>query len=156
LDTKTRSIACRFFSPDGRALATASDDQTVKLWNAASGQCKSTLVGHSDRVVAAIFTSDGRRIVSGAHNGHDADVWSLVVSPDGRTLFSGGNDRLVHVWDLASQTEIATLEGHSGVIRKVCLSADGSILATCADTASGGSEVFLWRAIRAKAAPDRP
>jgi WD40 repeat protein len=37
------------WSPDGKSLASASDDNTVRIWDASTGQCRSTLRGHSDK-----------------------------------------------------------------------------------------------------------
>jgi WD40 repeat protein len=63
------------YSPDGRRIATGSEDRTVRLWEAASGQEVLTLKGHTDVVRSVTFSKDGRRLVS------------------------GGWDRTVHVWD---------------------------------------------------------
>jgi WD40 repeat protein len=66
-----RSVA---FRPDGRLLASASDDQTVRLWHPATGQHRRTLTGHT------------------------GPVRSVVFSPDGRLLASAGDDGTVRLW----------------------------------------------------------
>jgi WD40 repeat protein len=78
------------YSPDGRTLAAASHDGTVKLWDAASGQVLQTLRGHVDV------------------------VWGVAFSPDGRTLAAAGAVQTVRLWDLASGQEVLTLRGHTG------------------------------------------
>src|SRR5262249_54121455 len=68
------------FSPDGRRLATASDDHTVKLWEAETGQLLLNLRDH--------------------HSG----VTCVAFSPDGRRLASSGRDRTVRIWDATDLT----------------------------------------------------
>jgi len=65
------------FSPDGKALASASQDNTVKLWNVADGTETATLKGHTNY------------------------VWSVDFSPDGKMLASGSSDNTVKLWNVA-------------------------------------------------------
>ena len=94
------------FSPDGRMLASASSDSTVRMWDAASGQPIRTLEGHS------------------------APVLSVAFSPDGRTLASASSDSTVRIWDAASGQPIRTLEGHTAPVLSVAFSPDGRLLAS--------------------------
>ena len=70
-----RSLA---FSPDGRWLASGSDDKTIKLWDVATGRLLSTLEGHAKEVSSLAFSPDGRLIVSGSYDA-TVKIWTQQV-----------------------------------------------------------------------------
>jgi WD40 repeat protein len=72
--------------------------------------------------------------------GHTNEVQSIAITPDGKTLVAGGNDKLIKIWDLATRKERATLKGHRGMVDVVALSRDGKMIA------SGGRDrtIKLW------------
>ncbi|MCE9547325.1 MAG: WD40 repeat domain-containing protein [Planctomycetia bacterium] len=108
----TSIIQALAFSPDGRHLATASWDTTVRVWELASGRLIVTLAGHKDHVCALAYTADGRRLASGAVGQADSTtlVWDVVgamfapagavemgvpvVKPDAAKLDAASLDRL--------------------------------------------------------------
>jgi hypothetical protein len=138
------------FSPDGRRLASASYDRTVRLWDAATGQEVRALKGHTGAVESVCFSPDGRLLASAgldgtvrlwdaatgqevlALKGHTGLVFSVCFSPDGQRLASGGGDPLdfnkpgeVKVWDAERGQESLALKGHTGIVTNVCFSPDG-------------------------------
>jgi WD40 repeat protein len=84
------------FSADGRRLASASLDQTVKVWDATTGQETLTLKGHTSEVRSVAFSADGKRLASAGWGGTSSAIPGEVK-----------------VWDAASGQETLTLKGHS-------------------------------------------
>jgi WD40 repeat protein/serine/threonine protein kinase/tetratricopeptide (TPR) repeat protein len=157
------------WSPDGRRLASASDDQTVKVWEVATGKEILTLRGHTDRVESVAWSPDGTRLASASWDatvkvweattgkdtltlrGHTNQVWSVAWSPDGTRLASASQDRTVKVWEAASGKETLTLRGHTNDVLSVAWGPDGTRLASGSwdgtakvwDTATGRKTLTL-------------
>ena len=66
LEGHTHRVKTVAFSPDGRYLASGSDDQTIKIWDPVSGTCLQTLTGHEGLVLAVAFSPCGQWLVSGS------------------------------------------------------------------------------------------
>jgi RNA polymerase sigma factor (sigma-70 family) len=154
-----RSVHVGVYAPDGKVLALAAeDDAKVVLIDAATGDVRHVLKGHTDPVLTLAISPDGKTLASGGWdttvrlwdvatgkelrtlNGHRNQVYTLAFSPDGKTLASGGWDRTVRLWDVATGKELRTLDGHKASVRALAFSPDGKSLA------SGGGDhlVKLW------------
>ncbi|KAH7346491.1 hypothetical protein BKA65DRAFT_428866 [Rhexocercosporidium sp. MPI-PUGE-AT-0058] len=97
------------FSPDGTQVVSGSYDETVRLWDAATGALQQTLEGHSNWVISVAFSPDGTQVVSGSY------------------------DKTVRLWDTATGALQQTLKGHSDYVTSVAFSPDGTQVVSGSD-----------------------
>jgi WD40 repeat protein/tRNA A-37 threonylcarbamoyl transferase component Bud32 len=128
------------YSPDGCSLATASWDETVRIWDANTGAVLRVLPSHLGGAASAAFSPDGRRLATGSID-QTVRVWDLATgeellalrgagayvafSPDGKRLATGGRDRVVHVWDVRTGEQLVETGQGEGLVHSVAFSADG-------------------------------
>ena len=165
------SIDCVVFSPDSTMLASGGSDKVVQLWDARTGQPMARLVAHTRWISSIAFSPDGTTLASGGGwgddtvllwdtttlvqdtitgdtkatlKGHANGVESVVFSPDGTMIASGGsrNDGTVRLWGARTGRLITTLTGYTNWGSNIAFSPDGTTLAT-----GGGSNdetIQLW------------
>jgi WD40 repeat protein/serine/threonine protein kinase len=154
------------FSPDGRWIASGSQDGKVTIWDATTGRELPPFQAHKNHVRCVAFSPDGRRLATASWDGtakvwafdprraqvnncplpvspgNQAPVSSVAFSPDGQLLASAGDDKTVRVWDLATGDEIFSIPDHTAAVWCVAYSPDGQSLAS----ASGDTTVRIWDA----------
>jgi WD40 repeat protein len=154
----TGGVTAVAFSSDGQILASASADDTVKLWHVSTGELHSTVGGHSGAICSMALSSDGKTLATGASNGditlwdvtlgspvmklsgHLAKVRCLAFSPDGAWLISGSADKTIRQWNAKTGALKTVFAGHTRGIFCVAFAGDGKTLAS----GSGDETVRIW------------
>jgi WD40 repeat protein len=152
------SVNSAAFSPDGKRIVTASDDNTARLWDAGNGHLLATLTGHAGAVNSAVFSPDGGRIVTASADGtarlwdagnghplatlsgHAGAVNSAVFSPDGKWIVTASADGTARVWDAGDGRPLFPLTGHKGAVNSAVFSPDSNRILTA--SADGTAQVW--------------
>ncbi len=156
----TRSIDSIAISPDGQILASGSHDNTIKLWNIASGK-ELININTKHSIYAIAYSPDGLTIASGdsknhihlwdvnsgakiltftGHKGLFTGINCLAFSPDGRMIASAGGDKTVKLWNVNTGLEIRTLEEHKRWVSSLAFNPQATIIVS----GSADKKAILW------------
>ncbi|KAM0539972.1 hypothetical protein ACHAO7_011651 [Fusarium culmorum] len=146
------------FSHDSTKLASASEDETVRIWNAETGECEQVLEGHSDAVNSVAFSHDSIKLAS-ASDDKAVRIWnvetgdcervleglsdvviSVVFSHDSTKVALASRDKTVRIWNAETGDCERVLGGHSGIVMSVVFSHDSTKLASV----SRDKTVRIW------------
>lgn len=140
------------FSPDGTRLA-AGSYETVRVFDANTGERIFSLEGHSGAIAALAFSPDGARLGTGgggirppdktarlwdvatgqqlaALDGNTSGIAAIAFSPDGSLLAAGSEDMTARVWNVASGEPMVTMHGHNRLVTSISFSSDSRRIAT--------------------------
>ena len=152
------------FSLDGTRIVSGSDDCTIRVWDAQTGNpVLGPLKMHTSFVLSVAFSLNGRRIASGSADntilvwhaftgkmvagpfkGHTNAIWSVCFSPDGKRIASGSSDQTIRIWDAQTGDPlVGPLSGHTDRVNSVAFSGDGARIASV----SGDKTVRVWDAM---------
>lgn len=147
-----RGVAAVRFSPDGKWIASASADCTLKIWDAYSGKLQHTLEGHLGGLSTLAWSPDSTLIASGSDDksirlwdavsgkahpipflGHHNYIYSIAFSPKGNMIVSGSYDEAVFLWDVRAARVMKSLPAHSDPVSGVDFVRDGTLIVSCAE-----------------------
>jgi WD40 repeat protein len=153
------------FSSDGQRVVTASTDNTMRVWDAASGKPIGEPMKHKDAVSSAGFSPDGQRVVTASEDNtvrvrdavsgkpigepmkHENAVISAQFSPDGQRVVTASLDKTARLWDAASDKPIGEPMQHERAVNSAQFSPDGQRVVTV----SRGNTMRVW-----EVASDKP
>jgi WD40 repeat protein len=159
----TEAIRSLAMTPDGKILASGSDDKTIKLWQLQTGRELVTLKGHSKPVNSLAMSQDGEILASGSEDktiklwqlntglqvgsitmggwfsGDSGCVYAVAISVQEQILVSLSKSGAVKLWNLRTGQEISRLKGDTSWVQSIAISPDGQLLAS-----GSGDTIKLW------------
>jgi WD40 repeat protein/serine/threonine protein kinase len=146
------------WNSEGTRIVSGSSDETVRLWNAQTGDIELILTGHERKVSSVAWSPDGTRIVSGSFDktirvwdsitgeclkvlrGHSGPVTSLALDSLGQHVISGSWDKSVRLWNIDNGLVVQTFEGHESWISSVAFDSTNLFVVAGA----GDGQVRQW------------
>lgn len=139
------------WSPDGKRLASAGADRTIRVHDIATGKQELAIEDHADWVMGLAFSPDGSKLASASRdktskvfdaktgdslvtfNGHGESVYGVEFTPDGSQVVSAGADKQVRIWNVSDAKEARKIGGFSGDIFRLQVTKDGTVFTASAD-----------------------
>jgi WD40 repeat protein len=148
------------FSPNAKLVVAASNfcfaqftsvPGTTRIWDVASGHISRTLRGHTDRILSAAFSPDGKLVVTASFDGtarvwdmasgrsrhalvgHTGPVEDAAFSSDGKLVVTASDDKTARIWDAATGRSLRTLRGHTRPVKSAAFSRDGKFVVTAGE-----------------------
>jgi len=159
LSGHTKRVECVAITPDGKRILSGSDDDTMRVWDAANGKALGSWQASQHFVLSVVALSGQRAISAGAGRdpvlkiwdlgsheclatlvGHSQAVVSVAVSKNEKWAVSGSFDRTIRLWNLETSECLATIRGHSDDVRSVQITSDGRF----AVSGSSDKTVKVW------------
>ena len=148
------------FSPDGKRLATTSENGLARVWDMTNGR-QLRQFNHGEWVGAAVFSPDGKILATSTEAGvrlwqvesgqeigrlhHDASADFIAFSPDGFHLATGSRDHSARVWDVAGRREVARMSDQGEVFSVAFDATSRFVLVEHTDAATEFWRAWLWR-----------
>ncbi len=152
-------VACVKYSPDGKLLATAGGDLTIRLWDLETGKEVRRFEGHKGFIRTVAFSPDGKLLASAGESPsvilwdvatgkevrrigkHLKDLRMAVFSPNGKTILASDFDEKIGLWDVATGKQIHLFRAHPRVPYGIAFSPDGKTIASGGDNEG---TIRLW------------
>ncbi len=133
------------YSPDGKILASASADNTIKLWQIETGRLITTLSGHTSSVNSIVFSQDQKLLISGGEDksikiwdvknysllstitAHNDGIKTITISPNNKYIASAGYDQTIKIWNLKREP-LASIKAHNLAITVLQFTPDSKSL----------------------------